>query len=130
MGFLSVGIRRFRSSIPGVSEFLEEYRPDVSFLGDLGTCRNEIGRLKLLFENRVNEEWFLRTNIHNAAGYPIGSGAEFMHLQPSTYHRGIWSALLVLMKSNGRLQLVVAEAFSSRNVGPPFSVMRESTRGA
>ena len=75
VGFLSVGIRRFRSSIPGVSEFLEEYRPDVSFLGDLGTCRNEVGRLKLLFEDRVNEEWFLWTNIHNAAGYPIGSGA-------------------------------------------------------
>ena len=75
LGFLSVGFRRFRSSIPGVSEFLEDYRPDVLFLGDLGTGQNKIGRLKLPFEERVNEEWFLWTNIQNAAGYSIGSGA-------------------------------------------------------
>ena len=58
VGFLSVGYRRFRSSIPGVSEFLEKYRPDVLFLGDLGTSRNKIGRLKLQFEEGVHEEWF------------------------------------------------------------------------
>ena len=52
----SVGFRRFRSSMPGVAEFLEKYRPDVLFLGDLGTGRNKIGRLKLHFEEGVNEE--------------------------------------------------------------------------
>ena len=53
MGFLSVGFHRFRSSIPGVSEFLEEYWLDVLFLGDLGIGRNKTGRLKLFFEERV-----------------------------------------------------------------------------
>ena len=75
VGFLSVGFRRFRSSMPGVSEFLEKYRPDVLFLGDLGTGRNKIGRLKLHFEEGVNEEWFLWTNIQKGSGYPVGSGA-------------------------------------------------------
>ena len=43
-------------------------------LGDLGTGRNKIGRLKLHFEEGVNEEWFLWTNIQKGLGYPIGSG--------------------------------------------------------
>ena len=61
--------------MPGVSEFLEKYLPDVLFLGDLGTGRNKIGRLKLHFEEGVNEEWFLWTNIQKGSGYPVGSGA-------------------------------------------------------
>ena len=63
VGFLSVGFRRFRSSMPGISDILEKYRTDVLFHGTLGTGRNKIGRLKLHFEERVNEEWFVWTNI-------------------------------------------------------------------
>ena len=63
VGFLSVRFRRFRSSMPGISYFLEKYRPDVLFHGDLGTGQSKIGRLKLHFEERVNEEWFVWTNI-------------------------------------------------------------------
>ena len=63
MGFFSVEFRQFGSSIPGDSEFLEEYRLDVLLLGYLGY----VG---------VNEEWFLWTYIQKAvAGYPIGSVA-------------------------------------------------------
>ena len=88
-------------------------------LGDLSTGRNTIGRLKLHFEEsvdeewfhfeeRVDEEWFLWTNIQKAAVVPLAQARQFMHPQLSTYRNGIWFAMLELMTSNRRLQLVVA----------------------
>ena len=84
VAFLSVGFRRLRCSIPGVVEFLERYRPDVLFLGDLGVKRNKIGRLKLRIEEAMNEEWFLLTDIRAAPGYPIGIGV-LIHSSAAKY---------------------------------------------
>ena len=84
VAFLSVGFRRLRCSIPGVVEFLERYRPDVLFLGDLGVKRNKIGRLKLRIEEAMNEEWFLLTDIRAARGYPIGIGV-LIHSSAAKY---------------------------------------------
>ena len=51
--------------------------PDILFLGDLGTGRNilKVGRLKLHFEEGVNEEWFLWTSVQKESGCPNGSGS-------------------------------------------------------
>ena len=49
--------------------------PSRSFvMGDseMGTCLNNIGRLKLHFEEGMNK--FLCTNIQTRSGCPIGSG--------------------------------------------------------
>ena len=74
IGFLSVGFRRLQSSIPGIIGYLERHRPDVLFLGDLGTKRNKIGRLRLQVEADLGEEWFLLSDIRDTAGYPVGMG--------------------------------------------------------
>ena len=75
VAFISVGFRRLRFSMPGVLGLLEQHRPDILFLGDLGVANHRIGRLKLLLEASVDEEWILFKNICNSRGYPVGLGA-------------------------------------------------------
>ena len=84
VAFLSVGFRRLRCSIPGVVEFLDQYRPDVLFLGDLGVQRNKVGRLKLRIEEAMNKEWLLLTDIQAARGYPVGIGV-LIHSSAAKY---------------------------------------------
>jgi ribonuclease HI len=54
---------------------LEQQRPDILILGDLGVANNRIGRLKLQLEASVDEEWVFLKNISNSPGYPVGIGA-------------------------------------------------------
>ena len=63
-----LGFWRRRCLIPGVVDFLDSYRQDLLFLGDLGVKRNKIGRPKLKIEEAVNEEWFLWTDIRDSKG--------------------------------------------------------------
>jgi len=46
VSFVSVGFRRLRNSLPGIIDLLEEHRPDILFLGDLGATRAHIGKLR------------------------------------------------------------------------------------
>ena len=75
VAFISVGFRRLRHSLQGVLGLLEQHRPDILFLGDLGTSRHHIGRLRLRIQAAVDDEWFLFTDIRDVAGYPVGTGA-------------------------------------------------------
>jgi hypothetical protein len=75
VAFISVGFRRLRFSMPGVLGLLEQQRPDILILGDLGVANNRIGRLKLQLEASVDEEWVFLKNISNSPGYPVGIGA-------------------------------------------------------
>ena len=86
VAFISVGFRRLRFSLPGVLSLLEEHRPDILFLGDLGTSRNHIGRLRQQIQADVDEEWIFLSDIGNTAGYPVGSGA-LVHASAARYIR-------------------------------------------
>jgi hypothetical protein len=61
--------------LPGIIDLLEEHRPDILFLGDLGTARSHIGKLRLRIQEAVDDEWLLFTDIRDSHGYPVGSGA-------------------------------------------------------
>ena len=84
VAFISVGFRRLRFSLPGVLDLLKRHRPDILFLGDLGTSRKHIGRLRLQIQADVEEEWIFLTDISKAAGYPVGSGA-LVHASAARY---------------------------------------------
>ena len=86
VAFISVGFRRLRFSLPGVLSLLEEHRPDILFLGDLGTSRNHIGRLRQQIQADVDEEWIFLSDIGNTTGYPVGSGA-LVHASAARYIR-------------------------------------------
>jgi hypothetical protein len=84
VAFLSASFRLLRCSIPGIVEFLDRYRPDVLFLGDLGVKRNKVSRLKLRIEEAMNKEWFILTDIRAARGYSVGIGV-LIHSSAAKY---------------------------------------------
>ncbi len=43
--YLNVGYRRFRLSLEGIADLVKQQRPDIFFLGDMGSSRDQIGRL-------------------------------------------------------------------------------------
>jgi len=88
VAFASVGHCRLRISLPRVLDLLEEHRPDILFLGDLGTSRNHIGRLRQQIQAGVDEEWVFLSDIGNTAGYPVGSGA-LVHASAARYIKQI-----------------------------------------
>jgi hypothetical protein len=75
VAFISVGFRRLCFSLPGVIEIVKQHRLDILFLGDLGTTRRKIGKLRLELQAELDDEWILLADICNTAGYPVGLGA-------------------------------------------------------
>ena len=112
VAFISVGFRRLKHSLHGIVALLEQHRPDILFLGDLGTTRTHIGRLRLRIQEAVDDEWILFTDIRDSPGYPVGSGA-MVHVSaakfiqkleipcPPGMDRNSWSAAV-----NGRILLL------------------------
>ena len=63
ISYLNIGFRRLERSLHGIAHFVLHHRPDVLFLGDLGVARNKVGRLKLMLERDLGDEWFMLTDI-------------------------------------------------------------------
>ena len=75
VSYLNVGYRHLVGSLQEIVELVLVQRPDILFLGDLVTTRNQMGRLKQRLEAALNGEWFVTTNISASPGRPVGIGA-------------------------------------------------------
>ena len=75
VGYVNVGYRRFRLSLEGVAALVKQQRPDILFLGDMGSSRDQVGRLRQRIEAELDDEWFLWTDTSAPPGYPEGMGA-------------------------------------------------------
>jgi len=84
VGYLNVGRRHLVGSLQEVVEIVLRQRPDILFLGDLVTTRDQIGRLKKRLESDLGDEWFLSTNISELPGRPVGVGA-LIHCSLANY---------------------------------------------
>ena len=72
---LSAVSSHFRLSLEGIADLVKQQRPDIFFLGDMGSSRDQIGRLRQRLEAELDDEWFLWTDISAPPGYPVGMGA-------------------------------------------------------
>jgi hypothetical protein len=88
VGYLNVGYWWFRLSLEGIADSVKQHRPAIFFLGDMGSSRDQIGRLRQRLEAELDDEWFLWTDTSAPPGYPVGMGA-VIHCSLAQYIRKV-----------------------------------------
>jgi hypothetical protein len=70
VGYLNVGYRRFRLSLEGIADLIKQQRPDIFLLGDMGSSRDQIGRLRQRLEAKKRRRVVSLDRCLCAAGIP------------------------------------------------------------
>ena len=67
---LNVGFVGLSKSARSICALVHDVRPDILFLGDLRTTRNQIGRVRRVIESATQAEWMLLSDVAPDWSYP------------------------------------------------------------